>query len=59
MGFCKETSYAKTFQTIAYKTPLKPPLIDQPLASPTAAMCKCVIKLLLNISGDTIYFDNS
>lgn len=49
----------KTFQSTAYKTPFKPLLVEQTPASPTAARCKCVIKLPLNVSGDTIYFDNS
>lgn len=49
----------KIFQSVAYKTRLKFPLVDEPPASPTAAMCKYVIKLLLNVSGDIIYFDNS
>ena len=32
--------------------------VPLPSPSPTIAMCKCVINLLLNVSGDTTYFDN-
>lgn len=34
-------------------------MVAQPSASPTAARYKCVITLPLNVSGDTIHFDNS
>lgn len=58
-GYLQSNILCKTVLSIAHKTPLKPTLVDQPSASPTTAMCKCVSKLLLNVSGDTIYFDNS
>lgn len=55
---CKVISYAKHSKLLLTKL-FQLPLVDQPPASPTAARCECVIKLPLNVSGDTIYFDNS